>query len=642
MISGPIVVFMSDYHLNKKLVSPSVLILCFLVVFFFYFDAISYDYVWDDTLLFVDKISLLNESLSWSVLVEPVLPGTTYMRPLVFLSFYVEFALFGQQPSVSHIVNLVLFSVNGFLIYLVSSRLSNIRAEIDNNIIACLGAVVYLVHPAVIEGVAWVSGRFDLFATLFILLGCYFFLLRINKNLKYLLVSGCVFLSLLSKELGIVLPGVIVCLWMYSRENGCSLKDRVVLFWHEHKWLLLLFSFVVALYFYLRLMAMPSVYHEALSVSGVLRSFFLDLLPFKAFGFYISLVLFPFYSIGPLHPASVIVQSTPEFWVGVLGLPVFCVWLVWGIFKGKSLPWLLLAAFLPLLLVLHIIPLSIGGTIGAERFLIAPLALLLVAVTQFRFGSIVVVASLRPQFIKLVLVVLGGFWLTLAMLLHHSFLQRWKSEVTLWSAAYSMHPEFQASKYNYLYSLITSGNIDDAYEILEKLRSENDGFTHYEQSLYADILVKRGNEESIGYLEGLIFSMPKFHTFNASDRLLSGYYMTAKQIGGVYSTYASALIIFKGDVDRAETNISISRWYLRRGEDTFLHYQQAAVHYLRGEFEEARMLLSDLDKLYFAHKNVYKDFFNILINKYCDSFSEQNQVCSRWSPDEWWLSMKGF
>jgi len=77
-----------------------------------YQDALSFGYVWDDTLLFVEKISLLNEPLSWGLLVEPVLPGTTYMRPLVFLTFYIEFAVFGQTPEVSHLINIFLLFLN--------------------------------------------------------------------------------------------------------------------------------------------------------------------------------------------------------------------------------------------------------------------------------------------------------------------------------------------------------------------------------------------------------------------------------------------------------------------------------------------------------------------------------------------------
>jgi len=71
-----------------------VLLSCVLLIglgLFLYSSILSFEYVWDDTLLFVDKVSLLNEPLSWELVSQPVLFGTSYFRPLVFLSWYAEF-----------------------------------------------------------------------------------------------------------------------------------------------------------------------------------------------------------------------------------------------------------------------------------------------------------------------------------------------------------------------------------------------------------------------------------------------------------------------------------------------------------------------------------------------------------------------
>src|SRR5690606_30756277 len=88
-----------------------------------YAQSLSYGYVWDDTLLFVDKTALVNEPLSWALLSEPVLPGTSYFRPLMLLSMFTEFHLFGQQPAVSHAVNVGIFLINALLVYLLALQL---------------------------------------------------------------------------------------------------------------------------------------------------------------------------------------------------------------------------------------------------------------------------------------------------------------------------------------------------------------------------------------------------------------------------------------------------------------------------------------------------------------------------------------
>src|SRR5690554_7976652 len=82
-----------------------------------YGQALDFKYVWNDPLLFLDKTALINDPLSWSLLTEPVLAGTTYLRPLVFLTFYLEFNLFSQSPALSHAINLAIFIANIWLVF---------------------------------------------------------------------------------------------------------------------------------------------------------------------------------------------------------------------------------------------------------------------------------------------------------------------------------------------------------------------------------------------------------------------------------------------------------------------------------------------------------------------------------------------
>ena len=92
----------------KKNIILSLLLLTGLAVLL-YAQTLNFAYVWDDSLLFLDKTALLNEPLSWSLLTDPVLPGTTYMRPLIFLTLYIEFNVLGQSPAISHAINLIIF-----------------------------------------------------------------------------------------------------------------------------------------------------------------------------------------------------------------------------------------------------------------------------------------------------------------------------------------------------------------------------------------------------------------------------------------------------------------------------------------------------------------------------------------------------
>src|SRR5690606_18444310 len=117
---------MSDRFLgNWRVLAPlSVLLLAAAL----YAQTLSYEYVWDDTLLFVGKTGLVNEPLSWALLSEPVLPGTTYFRPLMFLTMFIEFNVVGQEPMLSHAVNVSILLINTLLVYLLALRLVRVMA----------------------------------------------------------------------------------------------------------------------------------------------------------------------------------------------------------------------------------------------------------------------------------------------------------------------------------------------------------------------------------------------------------------------------------------------------------------------------------------------------------------------------------
>src|SRR5690606_193983 len=107
---------------NKTTVKNQI-IFCLLIItglaVLLYYQTLNFLYVWDDSLLFLDKTNLLNSPLTWDLLTEPVLPGTTYMRPLVFLTMYFEFNILGQSPKISHTINLIIFILNSWLVFLL-------------------------------------------------------------------------------------------------------------------------------------------------------------------------------------------------------------------------------------------------------------------------------------------------------------------------------------------------------------------------------------------------------------------------------------------------------------------------------------------------------------------------------------------
>ena len=93
----------------------------------------------------------------------------SYWRPISSLSYSITLWLFGFEPAAFHVTNLVLYTVcclllGYFLLSLGFSRKS-----------AILSMVLFSVLPSHEIVVAWIAGRYDLIACIFILLSALFY-----------------------------------------------------------------------------------------------------------------------------------------------------------------------------------------------------------------------------------------------------------------------------------------------------------------------------------------------------------------------------------------------------------------------------------------------------------------------------------
>ncbi len=85
-------------------------------------------------------------------------------HPLTWLSHMLDVQLFGLQPGLHHLVNLLFHTANTLLLFLLLQGLT--RAPWRSAFVAALFAV----HPLHVESVAWVAERKDVLSTFFGLL----------------------------------------------------------------------------------------------------------------------------------------------------------------------------------------------------------------------------------------------------------------------------------------------------------------------------------------------------------------------------------------------------------------------------------------------------------------------------------------
>jgi tetratricopeptide (TPR) repeat protein len=174
-----------------------------LLAFIIYSNSFNNEFVFDDIPLIVENHQINKiENI-------PRLMGLTgnmpYYRPLRIVSYVIDYYFFKLNPKGYHFSNILYHILTTFLVFLIARRLSG------NVIIALTVSLLFMAHPVNTENVTYISGRRDILATLFYLLG--FFIFLKYRETKKLILYPFIFLSyalaLFSKEMAVTLPAVL-------------------------------------------------------------------------------------------------------------------------------------------------------------------------------------------------------------------------------------------------------------------------------------------------------------------------------------------------------------------------------------------------------------------------------------------------
>lgn len=153
---------------------------------------------------------------------KELVAGNRY-RPLSVASFAVEIAIFGENPWISHFLNILFYAVTGAILFALLFELLAYRFGKWQFTLPFLATLLFLVHPLHTEVVVNIKGRDELFSLLFSLLALWGSLRWYRQGTgKYLLLAGLSFLlALLSKENAYTFVAVIpVTLWITEEVNG--------------------------------------------------------------------------------------------------------------------------------------------------------------------------------------------------------------------------------------------------------------------------------------------------------------------------------------------------------------------------------------------------------------------------------------
>lgn len=581
---------------------PLILILFF--IFVVYKQVISFDYLWDDDLLLVNNVALLNSNLNWEILARPVLDTTSYFRPFVFLSWFIEFKVFGQSAAISHLINLILFLMNISLVYALSYFLAKAKQSNHSVLLASICALVYAIHPIHVETTAWVSGRFDLMATLFILFGCVVFTYSLLKQktsiLLNLSIALCCFFALLSKELGIVMP--ILLLLLYCAVAEKNIYETVLSFFKNYKSLVLSLGCFIGLYFVLRIYSMQQTYHYPITWEYYRDYVIGQQLPLYAIKQYVLHALFPFDQLGPFQPIKAFI--TPTF-TNVISIVITAVALVciafYGLMKKNFFSLMLLCYLATISLVIFLVPLSSAGNIIQERFMTLGLSF-------FVIGTVFLLSNLQRKVYQLSLVLILIVWLGGATLTTKSVLPFWKTELGLWGWVYQQHPEIAMVRNLFFGSLIKYQFNDQFIEIINRdFISKDKGLHIADQILYGRALLTKEQPESLGYLKGATFVLPAFHNekFVSKAHLseLTGIYeLTPMLVATAFDSLSIATLWFENKPELALKYNQIAEYYLDQAEVYPLLYNRVAILDVLGDKKASSALQEKLIQVQMYNK----------------------------------------
>jgi hypothetical protein len=144
---------------------------------------------------------------------------SNYYRPMFLLSYAAVFHAFGAAPWAFHLLNILFHAAASSMVFALTIRLWNRES------MAAIAALLFALHPAHVEPVAWIAALSELAYTLFVLIAVYLYVQASLSKRAFAGALSVYALSLLWKESAIAFAPLAV------------LYDVLVLRrWHWSRW----------------------------------------------------------------------------------------------------------------------------------------------------------------------------------------------------------------------------------------------------------------------------------------------------------------------------------------------------------------------------------------------------------------------
>lgn len=430
-----------------------------LLIALAYGGALRNDYVWDDVYFFGAYVWVHDFGTALGAAFQPLFDQGSYVRPIPLLMLYMEAIASDRNPTLSHAINLVIHWGCSGLVLLLSRRAldqASTTRLAGSSWMPLLLASVFAVHPALSEAPIWISSRFDLMATFWILLALWVSDLQVRDVPRALMLGLLFFVGALCKESVVVFPLLLGAYALLkggaSRPGGkVQLSDAF-----SNRDLKAHATVLVAGLAYL------VIRHHVLSGSDLIQL----TRPMPAewlsrttttISTYLQLTVMPFIGSSPHHtwtwPQD---GSLTTFWPAHAIALSFAGTAIALVVARRPAGWWLLIWLLAYLPVLHLIPLPIGQNIVHQRFMYLPTAVL-IAFAPYVLANLPLSKIARRASIALTLAII-----VISIPVDRSIVRVWRSDLALWTWATRAQPESVQARENMILALLENDMYEEA------------------------------------------------------------------------------------------------------------------------------------------------------------------------------------
>ncbi len=195
-----------------------------VIVFWAYGPAVHGGFLFDDTLQQFARPSASAPLATW----------IGRVRPVLMFSYWINSQISGQDTYSFHVFNVLFHCITTFLIFLIVRRLVEQLTDLPNqtrDLLAAFAALIFLLHPAQTESVAYIAGRSESLSGLFAAAAYAVFLYRPQGAVSWITsaaVLALFTLAVFSKEQAVVLPALFLLtdLWLNPGQGFRTIRSN--------------------------------------------------------------------------------------------------------------------------------------------------------------------------------------------------------------------------------------------------------------------------------------------------------------------------------------------------------------------------------------------------------------------------------